>query len=99
MILAAVVVYKAPKKDRSVTEGITWYDIGLTSRAQYIIAMQIDKNSALEDLECIRQVLVSRKSLSCAYFCTIFTYGADTNGRLVRRKCSPYQTSFKALED
>ena len=46
VILAAVVVYKAPKRYCSVTEGMTRCDIGLTSRAQYI-AMQIDKNSAL----------------------------------------------------
>ena len=45
MILVAVVVFKAPKKDRPVTEGMTRCDVDLTSRAQYI-AMQID-NSAL----------------------------------------------------
>ena len=46
MILAAVLVYKAPKKDRSVTEGMTQRDVVLTSRAQYI-TIQIDKNSAI----------------------------------------------------
>ena len=46
MILAAVVMYKAAKNDRSVTEGITHYDVDRTSRAQYM-AMQIDRNSAL----------------------------------------------------
>ena len=46
MILAAVVMYKAAKNDRSVTEGMTRYDVDRTSHAQYM-AMQIDKNSAL----------------------------------------------------
>ena len=46
VILAAVVAYKAQKKDRSVTEGMTQHDVGLTSRAPYI-AMQIYKNPAL----------------------------------------------------
>ena len=46
MILAAAVVFRAPKKDRPVTEGMTRCDVDLTSRAQYI-AMQMDKNSAL----------------------------------------------------
>ena len=36
MILATVVVYKAPKEDRSVTEGMTCSDVDVTSRAQYI---------------------------------------------------------------
>ena len=47
VILAAVVVYKAPKKDCSVIEGMTQRDVGLTSCTQYIIAMQIDKYSTL----------------------------------------------------
>ena len=45
MILAAVVAYKAPENDHSVTEGMTQHDIDLTSRAQYT-ALQINKNSA-----------------------------------------------------
>ena len=46
VILAAVVVYKAAKKDCSVTEGMTHYDVNRASRAQYIMAMLINKNSA-----------------------------------------------------
>ena len=46
VILVTVVAYKAPERDRSVTEGMTQHDVDLTSRAQYIIAMQI-KNSAV----------------------------------------------------
>ena len=34
--LAAVVVYKAPNEDRSVTEGMTCRDVDVISRAQYI---------------------------------------------------------------
>ena len=33
--LAAVVVYKAPNEDRSVTEGMTCHDVDVISRAQY----------------------------------------------------------------
>ena len=43
--LAAVVVYKAPKEDRFVIEGMTYCDI-VTSHAQYI-AMLIEKKSAV----------------------------------------------------
>ena len=46
MILAAVVMYKAAKKDRSLTEGMMCYDVDQTSRAQYK-AMQINKTSDL----------------------------------------------------
>ena len=95
MILAAVVMYKAPKKDRSVTEGMTYCDVDVTSRAQYTAI----KNQLLEDLESIKLDLVSRKCLAYAYFCTILTYRADTSGHLVKHKCPPYHTSFKALED
>ena len=35
MILAAVVVYKAPREDRSVIEGITCHDVDVISRAQF----------------------------------------------------------------
>ena len=43
-------MYKAAKKDRSVTKGMTRYDVDRTSRALYM-AMQIDKNSALGRFE------------------------------------------------
>ena len=46
MSLAAVVMYKAAKNHRSITEGMTRYDVDRTSRAQYM-AMQINKNSDL----------------------------------------------------
>ena len=36
VILVAVVVYRAPKEDRSVTEGMTCHDVDVISRAQYI---------------------------------------------------------------
>ena len=45
VILVAVIVYKVPERDCSVTEGMTQHDIYLTSRAQYI-AIQIDINLA-----------------------------------------------------
>ena len=41
-----MVVYKAAKKDCSVTEVMTHYDVNRASRAQYIMAMLINKNSA-----------------------------------------------------
>ena len=41
-----MVVYKAAKKDHSVTDGMTRYDVDRTSRAQYM-AMQINKTSDL----------------------------------------------------
>ena len=44
VILAGVVIYKAVKKDRSVTDSMMRYDVDRTSRAPYM-AMHIDKNS------------------------------------------------------
>ena len=38
MVLAAIVVYKAPNEDRSVTEGMMCRDIDVIWRAQYIMA-------------------------------------------------------------
>ena len=47
ILLAAVLVCKAPKKDRSITEGMTTNDVDLASRAQYI-AIQTIKNREIE---------------------------------------------------
>ena len=61
MILAVVVMYKAAKKDHSVTEVMTCYDVDWTSCGQYIMVMQIDKNSPLGRFG-EHQVLVSRNA-------------------------------------
>ena len=45
--LAVVLACKASNKDRSVTEAMTNYDLGLVSRAQYI-AIQTIKNYKIE---------------------------------------------------
>ena len=59
---------------------LTWY---------HVYNIYQCRSTPLEDLESIRQVLVIRKCLLCAYFRTILTYADDTNGRLVKRKCPP----------
>ena len=46
VILAGVVMYKAVKKERSVTDGMMRYDVNRTSRAPYM-TMHIDKNSVV----------------------------------------------------
>ena len=47
ILLAAVLVCKAPNKDRSITEGMTTDDVDLVSRAPYI-AIQTIKNREIE---------------------------------------------------